>query len=51
MYGDGNSARLMKDVMSTVVQVTDGLKESTGIDLGSILAGFAGAKMADENRG
>ena len=27
MYGDGNSAKLMKDIMGTVTQVTDGLKE------------------------
>lgn len=47
MYGDGNSSRLMKDIMGTLTQVTDGLKESTGIDLGSVLAGFTGAKIAE----
>ena len=47
MYGDGNSSRLMKDIMNTLNQVTDGMKESTGIDLSSVLAGFAGAKIAD----
>lgn len=46
MYGDGNSSKLMKDIMNTLNQVTDGLKESTGIDLSSVLAGFAGAKIA-----
>lgn len=46
MYGDGNSARLMKDVMGTVVQVTDGLKESTGVDLSAVLAGFLGGRVA-----
>ncbi len=46
MYGDGNSSRLMKDVMGTVVQVTDGLKESTGVDLSAVLAGFLGGKVA-----
>uniref|UniRef100_UPI004057AE7D SPFH domain-containing protein n=1 Tax=Acetatifactor sp. TaxID=1872090 RepID=UPI004057AE7D len=46
MYGDGNSSKLMKDIMGTVVQVTDGLKESTGVDLTAILAGFLGAKAA-----
>lgn len=40
MYGDGNSAKLMKDVMGTVVQVTDGLKESTGVDLNNVLGSF-----------
>lgn len=46
MYGDGNSSKLMKDIMGTVVQVTDGLKESTGVDLQAVLAGFLGGKVA-----
>ncbi len=46
MYGDGNSAKLMKDVMGTVVQVTDGLKEATGVDLQAVLSGFLGGKVA-----
>ena len=48
MYGDGNSSKLMKDIMNTMNQVTDGMKESTGIDLGSVLSGFAGAKFVDK---
>ena len=50
MYGDGNSSKLMKDIMNTLNQVTDGMKESTGIDIGSVLAGFAGAKIADKDK-
>lgn len=46
MYGDGNSAKLVGDIMKNVSQVTSGLKESTGIDLQSLLAGFMGGKMA-----
>lgn len=46
MYGDGNSAKLMKDVMGTVVQVTDGLKEATGVDLQAVLSGFLAGKAA-----
>ncbi len=46
MYGDGNSAKLMKDIMGTVVQVTDGLKESTGVDLQAVLSGFLAGKAA-----
>lgn len=46
MYGDGNSAKLMKDIMGTVVQVTDGLKESTGVDLNAVLSGFLAGKAA-----
>ena len=51
MYGEGNSAKLVKDIMDTMTQVTDGLKESTGVDLQSVLAGFAGAKLADNEKG
>lgn len=47
MYGDGNNTKLMKDIMGTLNQITDGLKESTGIDLSAVLAGFAGAKFAN----
>lgn len=51
MYGDGNSSKLMKDVMGTVVQITDGLKEATGVDLQSVLSGFlAGKAAADINQ-
>ncbi len=46
MYGDGNSSKLMKDIMGTVVQVTDGLKESTGVDLTAVLSGFLAGKAA-----
>lgn len=46
MYGDGNSAKLMKDVMNTLNQVTDGLKESTGVDLNAVLSGFVGGRIS-----
>ena len=46
MYGDGNSTRLVKDVMSSASQVMDGVKESTGLDLTALLAGVVGGRMA-----
>ena len=46
MYGDGNSTRLIKDVMSSASQVMDGMKESTGIDLQALLAGMVGGRLA-----
>ncbi len=49
MYGDGNSAKLTKDIMTTLTQVTDGLKESSGIDLQAVLSGFVGGKLADKS--
>lgn len=50
MYGEGNSAKLMKDVMNTLNQVTDGLKESTGVDLNAVLAGFVGGKLGSKEK-
>ena len=46
MYGDGNSTRLVRDVMNSADQVMEGVKQSTGIDLANLLAGFVGGKAA-----
>ena len=46
MYGDGNSTKLVRDVMSGTSQVIEGMKESTGIDLASLLAGYLGGRVA-----
>ena len=46
MYGDGNSTKLVSDVMNSTSQIMEGMKESTGIDLSSLLAGFVGGKAA-----
>ncbi len=46
MYGDGNSTRLVRDVMQSAGQVIDGLKESTGVDLTAMLSGILGGKIA-----
>lgn len=41
MFG-GDSSKLAGDIMTTVTQVTDGIKESTGLDINEMLAkGFA----------
>lgn len=48
MYGDGNNAKLTRDIINTVNQVTDGLKESTGVDLAAVLSGFLGGKVASD---
>ncbi len=47
MYGDGNNTKLIKDIMNTVNQVTDGLKESTGVDLTAVLSGFLAGKALE----
>lgn len=45
MYGDGNSTKLISDVMMTSSKVLEAVKESTGLDLGSLLAGFTGSQL------
>ncbi|MGN0647261.1 MAG: flotillin family protein [Oscillospiraceae bacterium] len=49
MYGDGNSGKLVGDIIGTTTQITDGLAEATGVDLRALLAGFLGAKLADDH--
>ena len=46
MYGDGNATKVVKDVMSSASQIMEGMKESTGLDLGALLAGVVGGKIA-----
>ena len=46
MYGDGNSTKVVKDVMSSASQIMEGMKESTGIDIQSIISGYLAGKTA-----
>ena len=46
MYGDGNSTKLIKDVMGTANQVIDGMRESTGIDLQALISAIVGGRVA-----
>lgn len=51
MYGEGNTAKLTGDIMTTLNQVNDGLKGSTGIDIQSILGGVLGSKLIENKEG
>lgn len=46
MYGDGNSAKLIQDIINGTTQVSEGMLSGLGIDLKSLLAGFIGGKAA-----
>lgn len=46
MYGDGNPTKLVRDVMTSTDQIMEGVRQSTGLDLGSLLAGFLGGRAA-----
>ena len=49
MLGD-DSSKLAGNIMSTTTQVSEGLSQSLGIDLKSLLAGFMGANLAGGNK-
>ena len=38
MYGDGNSSKLVRDVMLSASQVLEGIRESTGLDIKDLIA-------------
>ena len=48
MYGDGNSAKLVGDIVNSTTQITEGISAGMGIDLKSLLVGALGGKLASE---
>ena len=46
MYGEGNSAKLLADIVNGTTQVTEGISAGMGIDLKSLIAGALGGKLA-----
>lgn len=46
MYGDGNSSKMVGDIIGSTVKITDGLSEATGVDIRALLSGFLGGKMS-----
>ena len=46
MYGEGNSAKLLGDIINGTTQVTEGISAGMGIDLKSLIAGALGGKLA-----
>lgn len=48
MYGEGNQAKMVQDITTTMSQIMAGVKDSTGIDPQALLAGFVGAKAAQD---
>ncbi len=44
MYGEGNSAKLIQDIINGTTQVTEGITQGVGIDLKSLLLGAFGQK-------
>ena len=46
MYGQGNTAQLTGDITKTLTQVSNGLTESLGIDLKTVIGSMFGVKLA-----
>lgn len=42
MYGEGNSAKLTEDITKTQTQLFAGIKDATGLDMKTVIAGIAG---------
>lgn len=51
MYGEGNTAKLIEDITKSTTQITEGLTQSLGFDIKSVLAGALGAKVLDKDNG
>ena len=49
MYGEGNSAKLLSDIVTGTTQVTEGISAGMGIDIKSLIMGALGGKMAAAN--
>ena len=46
LYGEGNQAKLVGDVMKSADQIMSSLTEATGVDIKSVIAGYLGGKAA-----
>lgn len=44
MYGDGNGAKMVGDITTSVSKVIAGVKDATGVDIASLIAGYMTGK-------
>lgn len=44
MYGDGNGAKMVGDITTSVSKVISGVKDATGVDIASLIAGYMTGK-------
>ena len=49
MYGEGNSAKLLSDIVNGTTQVTEGISAGMGIDIKSLIMGALGGKLAADS--
>lgn len=48
MYGEGNSAKLVSDIVNSTTQIREGISASMSIDLKSLLMGALGGKLTTD---
>ncbi|MBQ3356229.1 MAG: flotillin family protein [Oscillospiraceae bacterium] len=48
MYGEGNSAKLISDIVGSTTQITEGFASGMGLDIKSLLVGALGGKLASQ---
>lgn len=46
MFGEGNTAKLLQDIVKGTTQVTEGLSPGLGLDLKAVVAGALGGRLA-----
>lgn len=49
MYGDGNGAKMVGDITTSVSKVIAGVKDATGVDIASLIAGYMSGKTLTGN--
>ena len=48
MYGEGNSAKLISDIVGSTTQITEGFAAGMGLDIKSLLVGALGGKLISQ---
>jgi flotillin len=48
MYGEGNQAKMVSDITTSMNQIMAGVKDATGVDPMALIAGFLGGKASQE---
>lgn len=47
MYGDGNGAKMVGDITTSVSKIISGVKDATGVDIASLIAGYMSGKATN----
>ena len=47
MYGEGNGAKMVGDIMTTTDKVIKGLEGAVGLDIKSLISGALGSKLIE----